>query len=242
MRAATVLRRSGWSAEMFKPGEPIEITGAPRSLRLALVLREHGGVRRRHDRRPLRAAREARGRGGACARRRARTLPSGEPNISGDWAPEQLVMTDPRGRGGALVPVSRVEQFRAGRRHRSPARRRGARAGRAARDRTSSRRRGQDGRRGLRRLHARQSALALRDDQHPVRLDVRRPGQPHHAERRHDHAAVRAARLHAHDPHERDEHPGDVEPSRAGHSIGRWENDVLVVDTVGFAPGVLSPP
>ena len=26
----------------------------------------------------------------------------------------------------------------------------------------------------------------------------------------------------------------------AGHSIGRWEGDVLVVDTVGFAPGVLS--
>jgi hypothetical protein len=38
------------------------------------------------------------------------------------------------------------------------------------------------------------------------------------------------------------EHPGDIEPSRAGHSIGRWEGDVLVVDTVGFAPGVLSPP
>ena len=29
MRAATVLRRSGWSAEMFKAGDPITITGAP---------------------------------------------------------------------------------------------------------------------------------------------------------------------------------------------------------------------
>ena len=37
-------------------------------------------------------------------------------------------------------------------------------------------------------------------------------------------------------------HPARVTPSRAGHSIGRWENDVLIVDTVGFAPGVLSPP
>jgi hypothetical protein len=36
-------------------------------------------------------------------------------------------------------------------------------------------------------------------------------------------------------------HPAGVKPTRAGHSIGRWENDVLVVDTVGFAPGV-SPP
>jgi hypothetical protein len=35
------------------------------------------------------------------------------------------------------------------------------------------------------------------------------------------------------------EHPADVEPSLAGHSIGRWENDVLIVDTVGFAPGIL---
>jgi hypothetical protein len=38
------------------------------------------------------------------------------------------------------------------------------------------------------------------------------------------------------------EHPATLEPTRGGHSIGRWENDVLVVDTVGFAPGVLSPP
>ena len=37
-------------------------------------------------------------------------------------------------------------------------------------------------------------------------------------------------------------HPATIKPSRAGHSIGRWENDVLVVDTVGFRAGVLSPP
>jgi len=36
------------------------------------------------------------------------------------------------------------------------------------------------------------------------------------------------------------EHPAGLEPTLAGHSIGRWENDVLVVDTVGFKPGVLS--
>jgi hypothetical protein len=38
------------------------------------------------------------------------------------------------------------------------------------------------------------------------------------------------------------QHPANVEPSRAGHSTGRWENDVLVVDTVGFAEGYLNPP
>jgi hypothetical protein len=30
-----------------------------------------------------------------------------------------------------------------------------------------------------------------------------------------------------------------LKPSPVGHSIGRWEGDVLVVDTVGFVPGVL---
>ena len=31
------------------------------------------------------------------------------------------------------------------------------------------------------------------------------------------------------------EHPADLTPSNQGHSIGRWEGDTLVVDTVGFA-------
>ncbi len=30
------------------------------------------------------------------------------------------------------------------------------------------------------------------------------------------------------------DHPADIDPSWLGHSIGRWEDDVLVVDTVGF--------
>src|SRR5690606_31402508 len=35
-------------------------------------------------------------------------------------------------------------------------------------------------------------------------------------------------------------HPADIEPSRGGHSIGHWEGDTLVVDTVGFLPGTLA--
>ena len=30
------------------------------------------------------------------------------------------------------------------------------------------------------------------------------------------------------------EHPKDLKPSYYGHSIGRWEGDTLVIDTVGF--------
>ena len=48
------------------------------------------------------------------SRQRAARRPTGEPNITGDWAPEQLVMTDPRGRGGALVPLSTVSQYKPG--------------------------------------------------------------------------------------------------------------------------------
>ena len=36
-----------------------------------------------------------------------------------------------------------------------------------------------------------------------------------------------------------EEHPADMTPTRAGHSIGRWEDDVLVVDTVGFDEGFI---
>lgn len=31
------------------------------------------------------------------------------------------------------------------------------------------------------------------------------------------------------------DHPVDLEPSQQGHSIGRWEDGALVIDTVGFA-------
>jgi hypothetical protein len=34
---------------------------------------------------------------------------------------------------------------------------------------------------------------------------------------------------------DRDAHPVDLEPTLQGHSIGRWEGDVLVVDTRGYA-------
>lgn len=36
-----------------------------------------------------------------------------------------------------------------------------------------------------------------------------------------------------------DAHPENITPSRTGHSIGKWEGDTLVVDTVGFEEGWL---
>lgn len=37
-----------------------------------------------------------------------------------------------------------------------------------------------------------------------------------------------------------DAHPDDIVPSRAGHSIGSWDGDTLVVDTIGFEEGYLN--
>ncbi len=36
--------------------------------------------------------------------------------------------------------------------------------------------------------------------------------------------------------HMTDKHPADVKPTQQGHSIGRWDGDTLVVDTIAFTP------
>lgn len=38
-----------------------------------------------------------------------------------------------------------------------------------------------------------------------------------------------------------DKHPANITPSRGGHSIGRWEGQKLIVDTIGFTAGVFNP-
>ena len=37
------------------------------------------------------------------------------------------------------------------------------------------------------------------------------------------------------------EHPTDIVPSTEEHSIGWWEDDTLVVDTIGFLPNTIIP-
>jgi hypothetical protein len=34
------------------------------------------------------------------------------------------------------------------------------------------------------------------------------------------------------------EHPADLAPAYHGHSIGRWDGDTLVIDTIGFEPNI----
>src|SRR5690606_27096343 len=94
MRAATVLRRSGWSEAMFTPGSTVSITGSPdrnspNTCYLGTITFADGSSMDRYgqfQRAPV-----------AVAADRPERLPNGVMNFAGDWAGEQRVMTDRRG-------------------------------------------------------------------------------------------------------------------------------------------------
>lgn len=250
MRGATVLRRSGWTEDMFVPGSAIRITGSPdrtdpTSCYLGTAIFADGSSVDRYGQ--LRAATPISG-----VNRPAR-LANGVPNISGDWAAEQQVMTDPRGQKGTLVRLSVADEFAPGE--------------------TPGGGPGFPGARG--------TAISLADDpvdaywnQRPTsmpltaageaaiagldfstgdnprlrcaptnilfdwyfEMDINRIVQTANAIRMFYGSMGIERTIHL----DQDEHPADIEPSVSGHSIGHWEGGVLVVDTVGFAPGILN--
>jgi hypothetical protein len=239
MRAATVLRRSGWSAEMFKAGEPIKIEGAPdrfdaNSCYVHTVVFADGTTADRYAQLSKPAATAA------PAAPRAARLPSGEPNITGDWAPEQVVMTDPRGRSGALVPVSRVDEFEPGAAPAPPAPPAGGGGGgpRARVTYTEAGQKAADAFRGGTTDNPR-----MRCETTSILFDWTFDGPVNRITQNGDTITLQYGQLgFTRTIHMNAEHPANIVPSRAGHSIGRWENDVLIVDTVGFAEGYLNPP
>jgi hypothetical protein len=239
MRAATLIKRSGWDVDQFVPGRHVEVHAHPhrddpRSCYLEAVTIGGAPAIDRNDQftskpvdtsnRPLRLA-------------------SGEPNISGDWAVEQAVLTvPPSGGRGDLVPRSLREDYAAGKitleqiraRNPAPSRPTYTEAGKTAAD-------------AFRmwspednpRLSCKPTSIIFdwtfdwpvnritqttADGENVIDIDY---GLYSFARR--IHLGV-------------DKHPAGFPPSNGGHSIGRWEGDTLVVDTVGFAPGVLVPP
>ena len=233
MRAATVLRRSGWSAEMFKNGEPIRITGAPdrydaNSCYVSTVLFADGTTADRYAQLSKPAA-------PAESAPRAARLPSGEPNIFGDWAQEQYVMTDSRGRAGALVPVSRVEELAAA----------GGQVAESERPwRTSEVEFTEVGKKAADEFDTYTAENPrMRCETTSILFDWAFDGPVNRISKSGATITLQYGQLGFTRTVHMDQsaHPANIVPSRAGHSIGRWENDVLVVDTIGFAPGVLSP-
>jgi hypothetical protein len=269
MRSATTLRRSGWSPDLFKVGRKITITGSPDrddpySCYVSTVLFEDGTKLDRYGQ-VAAPAKLTQG-------QRPEKLANGQPNISGDWAQEQVVMTDPRGQIGTLVPLSQVEEIRAkgdleargsipGARNTEQAKAqvaaaaaRGAAAARATAPGPNANRGGGPGGRGRGAPNnltaAGRAALAARPATDRYALSCvftsivsEWGGEPvNRVTQRGDTITIQYGRLgitrtiHMN----MTEHPKSLTPSLTGHSIGRWDGDVLVVDTVGFAPGMLN--
>jgi VWFA-related protein len=254
LRGATVLRRSGWTPEMFAPGTPITISGAPdrfekNTCYLGTAVFGNGnridryGQIQRPTNAPVAAPKPA---------QRSLRLANGQPNISGDWASEQRMLTDPRGMSGAFLPMSvaqRVEPGSVPEGTQAFPGTRGTAVSTAADpiaafwDRPSAMTLTEAGARAIEGFDgASTDNPRLRCETTNIlfdwtfEADINRIAQ--HDDRiilqygsmgleRTVHMNVAA-------------HPPDIQPSRAGHSIGSWEGDVLVVDTVGFAPGILS--
>ena len=164
--------------------------------------------------------------------------PTGEPNISGDWAPVQQVMVNPRGTGGGLVPLDQLSQYQSGERP------------------TSGRGGGGTGPRlygGTELTEAGEKAAAdFKREDNPrfhcettsIVFDWTFDGPVNRITQNKDTVVLEYGQF----GFKRTiymntkEHPNNIKPSRAGHSIGHWEGDTLVVDTVGFLPGFLSGP
>ena len=232
MRSATMLRRSGWSPEMFVPGASIKVTGHPHREDPTACTVETLTLGRAPTLERYQQLSDAKS---VNRTKRPFRLPNGKPNLAGEWAQEQQVLATPPGGRIGLVPISQAAAIKAGKlpMPNGPA---GwfpppvtlTAAGRAAAEALRKR------------PTSAEPAALLSDHEHPVRLGVRRRDQPHHAERDCHQDGVRRRP----DPDRASEHdraPGStVAPSRAGHSIGRWDGDTLVVDTVGFEPGSLA--
>jgi len=254
MRGATVLRRSGWTPEMFVVGARITVQGAPDRVdpHLCYVNTVVLADGRKLDRYTQQAVVPPATPGAGLPR-----MPSGVPNLAGAWAVEQQLMTDPRGRLGTLVPASIATQFAPG-----AVPKRGIAIP------------GSEGSGALALLYssyrvaigAVSPAVIPWIDAPIARTKLGRAAVPPEEQQPRNkcgttsiifdwywetvvhrisqddtsvkieygqYGFVRTIHL------DSDRHPDKVAPSRAGHSIGRWEGDVLVVDTVGFLPGML---
>jgi len=258
MRSAHVLRRSGWTQDLFPVGQKIQLTASPdradpNSCYLQTIVFEDGSRMDRYGQ-YVKATTPGKGkvqevRGPVVvpntAKRELRR-PAGEPNISGDWAPEQVVMADPRGVGGGLVRLSTVPAVPGQR-----AATGGGGGGGAARGRGAPAGPRLYGGSELTAQGEQEAANFKREDNPRFKcqttsiiFDWTFDGPVNRITQNKDTIVIEYGQfgLKRTVYMNLKQHPATMKPSRAGHSIGRWEGDTLVVDTVGFAPGVLNGP
>jgi hypothetical protein len=231
MRAATLLKRSGWTQEMFSAGTRINITGnparrEPHGCYVETIAIDDGEAVGRYAQ--LDPANES-------DADRATKTPDGHPNLAGDWAAPQRLLTTTQVRAGPGAPG-------------------GATTGPAG-EPIGARRPGDRPGGPPRRARYTQSEAGIAASVGYVREDNPRfhcmatnifqdwtfDQHINRIEQSKDSISmtygfmdiVRTIHLNT------DVHPKNIEPSRGGHSVGKWDGDTLVVDTVGFAEGYL---
>jgi len=251
MRSVHVLRRSGWTKDLFPIGQRITVEASPdrtdpTSCYLQTILFENGTRMDRYGQ-YVKATeggiKEVRGPLVVPNSQRPLRRPTGEPNISGEWAPEQVVMVDPRGVGGGLVPLSKLNEYKTGERAG------GAGGGRRGGGQASGPR--LYGGTELTELGQQSAAKFAREDNPRFRCETTSiifdwtfDGPVNRITQNKDTIVLEYGQfglrrtIYMNMPN----HAVNIKPSRTGHSIGRWEGDVLVVDTIGFSPGVLNAP
>ena len=243
MRSATTLRRSGWVPDLFPVGGKVTIKGSPdrnepTACYVSTLVFADGSSLDRYGQRtpPVRADTGP----------RAARLANGDPNIAGLWAAEQIVMADPRGVGGALVPLSEAQT---GASNAPPP---------AAQDRPSSvvpqfspaaasqlfigRVPLTEAGQAAATAAAAQPNPSMRCEPIGILQDWSYDSPVNRITQDDKTISLEYGKFdYARTVHlDQTAHPANLTPSLTGHSIGRWENDVLVVNTVGVRAGTLT--
>jgi hypothetical protein len=232
MRAATVLRRSGWSPDLFVEGARIKVFGRPHrddptSCYVETLTLGDAPALERYE--------QLSDSGSPSVEDRPLRLPGGKINLNGDWAQEQYLLASLPDGGARLVPKSMVADIEAGRiaAEEAPDPGWGARpvtlteAGLAAQQALRERPPAQDPN-----FNCTPTSILhdwvfdgpinrITQNDTVITMDYSR-------------GLTRTIHMNM------SAHPGDVEPTLAGHSIGRWDGDTLVVDTTGFEPGSIA--
>lgn len=249
MRSVHVLRRSGWTKEMFPAGQPVTIEASPNrtdpaSCYLQTVLLANGTRMDRYGQ-YIKASQggvqEVRGPIAAPKGNRPARRPTGEPNLAGDWAPVQQVMVNAKGTGGGLVPLNQLPEYDSGERKGGGA---GARRAPPAGPRLYGGAELTDAGTKAAADFKREDTPRFHCESTSILFDWTFDGPVNRITQNKDTLVLeygqfrlkRTVYLNA------KTHPAHVKPTRAGHSIGHWEGDTLAVDTVGFLPGYLNTP
>src|SRR5215467_11341133 len=252
MRSVHVLRRSGWTKDVFPVGQQITIEASPNktdpaSCYLQTILTADGTRMDRYGqyiKAPQGGLKEVRGPiQTPDTSKRALRRPTGELNISGDWAPVQNVMVDPRGTGSPMVQLNTLNQYKFGERPANAGGGGGARRGGAG---PGSRLYG-----GTELTEAGEKAAAAfkREDNPRFRCETTSivfdwtfDGPVNRITQSKDTITMEYGQFGLKRTIYMNvkTHPANLKPTRAGHSIGHWEGDTLVVETAGFLPGYLN--